>query len=78
MVVILKVHNVLSINNSDFENDLDQKYPVEPEIKYTTESSTSASYLYFTIVDLGWGGLTSFPFITNATISISISQNFRS
>ena len=35
----------LSINNPEFENYLGQMYPVELEIKDTTESNTSASYL---------------------------------
>ena len=36
---------VLSINNPEFKNYLGQMYPVELEIKDTTESSTSALYL---------------------------------
>ena len=39
------IDDVLSINNPEFENYLDQIYPVELEIKDTTESNTSASYL---------------------------------
>ena len=39
------IDDVLSINNIDFENYLDQMYPPELEIKDTTESNTSASYL---------------------------------
>ena len=35
----------LSINNPDFENYRGQMYPAELEIKDTTESNTSASYL---------------------------------
>ena len=35
----------LSINNPEVENYLDQMYPAEVEIKDTTESITSASYL---------------------------------
>ena len=35
----------MSINNPDFDNYLGQMYPAEPEIKDTTESNTSASYL---------------------------------
>ena len=35
----------MSINNPDFENYLGQKYPAKLEIKDTTESNTSASYL---------------------------------
>ena len=39
------IDDVLSINNPDFENYLSQMYPPELEIKDTTESNTSASYL---------------------------------
>ena len=39
------IDNVLSINNPEFENYLGQMYPAELEIKETTESTTSASYL---------------------------------
>ena len=39
------IDDVSSINNPDFENYLGQIYPPELEIKDTTESNTSASYL---------------------------------
>ena len=39
------IDDVLSINNPNFENYLGQMYPAELEIKDTTESNTSASYL---------------------------------
>ena len=39
------IDDVLSINNPEFENYLGQMHPVELEIKDTTESNTSASYL---------------------------------
>ena len=39
------IDDLLSINNPDFENYLGQVYPAELEIKDTTESNTSASYL---------------------------------
>ena len=39
------IDDVLSINNPDFENYLGQTYPADLEIKDTTESYTSASYL---------------------------------
>ena len=41
------MHNddVLSINNTELENDLGQMYPVELEIKNTRESINSSSYL---------------------------------
>ena len=41
------IDEVLSINNPYFENYLDQMYQAELEIKDTTESNTSASYLDF-------------------------------
>ena len=39
------IDDVLYINNQEFENYLGQMYPVELEIKDTTESNTSSSYL---------------------------------
>ena len=39
------IDDVLSINNPDFKNNLGQMYPPELEIKDTTESNTSASFL---------------------------------
>ena len=39
------IDDVLSINNQEFENYVGQRYPSELEIKDTTESITSASYL---------------------------------
>ena len=39
------IDDVLSINKSDFENYLGQMYPPVLEIKDTTESKTSVSYL---------------------------------
>ena len=39
------IDDVLSINNPEFENYLDQMYQFEFAIKDTTESNTSASYL---------------------------------
>ena len=41
------IDDVLSIKNPDFENYLGQMYPAELEIKDTTESNTSASYLNY-------------------------------
>ena len=38
------IDDFFSINNPEFENYLCNMYPVEPEIKDTTESNTSASY----------------------------------
>ena len=45
LVLGLYKKDYLSINNPEFENYLGQMYPVELEIKDTTESNTSASYL---------------------------------
>jgi hypothetical protein len=41
----LYIDDVLSINNNQFQSHVDSIYPNELEIKDTTESSTSASYL---------------------------------
>ena len=70
----------MSINNPDFENYLGQMYPAELEIKDTTESNTSASYLYL-LLSIGKDGqlhtsiydkrddfnfhVTNFPFLSN-------------
>ena len=43
------IDDVLSINNPNFENYLGQMYALELEIKDTTESNTSASYLLLPI-----------------------------
>ena len=40
------IDDVLSINKLEFENYLGQMYPAELKIKDTTESTTSASFLY--------------------------------
>ena len=49
------IDDVLSINDQEFENYLDQMYPAELEIKDTTESITSASDLDLLTVDReGW------------------------
>ena len=71
------IDDVLSINNPDFENYLGQMYPPELEIKDTTESNTSASYLDL-LLSIGRDGQLRIPFTTNVTISISILQTFRS
>ena len=39
------IDDVLSINNPEFDNYLGQMYPVELEIKDTTDSNTPASYM---------------------------------
>ena len=46
---------VLSINNPDFENYLGKMYPADLEIKDTTESTTSVSYLDL-LLSIGWDG----------------------
>ena len=49
------IHDVLSINNPEFENYQGQMYPAELEIKDTTESTTSASFLYL-LLSIGRDG----------------------
>ena len=71
------IDDVLSINDPEFENYLGQMYPVELEIKDTTESNTSASYLDL-LLSIGREVIFIVPFMTNVTISISTSQIFRS
>ena len=60
------IDDVLPINDSEFEDYLGQVYPVELEIKDTIESNTSVS------------SVDREEFMTKVTISISISQIFRS
>ena len=56
------IDDVLSINNPDFENFLGQMYPAELEIKDTTESNTSASYLDWLLsIDREWRSAAHFP-----------------
>ena len=71
------IDDVLSNNNPDFENYLGQMYPAELEIKDTTESNTSASYLDYSCRSRVTVSC-ALPFTTNVTISTSISQTFRS
>ena len=75
-----ETYDVLSINNPEFENNLGQMYPVKLEIKDTTESNTSASYLDL-LLSIGWDGqlhtsiydkrddfnclITNFPFLSS-------------
>jgi hypothetical protein len=44
------IDDVLSINNNNFHNYVHLIYPDELEIKYTTESDKSASYLHVDIL----------------------------
>ena len=71
------IDDVLSINNPEIENYQGQMSPVELEIKDTTESNTSASYLDL-LLSIGREVNFTLPFMTNVTISISTSQIFRS
>ena len=58
--------DVLSINNSEFENWLDQMYLVDLEIKDTTDNNISASYLDF-LLSVNF----ILPCMTSATVSAS-------
>ena len=78
------IDDVLSINNHDFENYLGQMYPPGLEIKDTTESNTSASYLDL-LLSIGRDGqlhtslydkrddfyfhITNFPFLSSNILS---------
>ena len=85
------IDDVLSINNPEFENYLGQIYPAELEIKDTTESTTSASYLDL-LLSIGRDGqlhtsiydkrdnfnfhITNFPFLSsNIPLSPCLSLN---
>ena len=65
----------LSIYNPVFENNLGQMYPREIEIKDTTESNTSASYLEL-LMSIDRTFNVTIPFTRSVTIFISILQNF--
>ena len=67
------IDGVSPINNPEFENYLGEMYPIELEIKDTTESNTAASYLDLL---LSRDGQIILPFMTNVKISIFISQIF--
>ena len=74
------IDDVLSINNPEFENNLGQLYPVGLDAKDTTDSNVSLTLLFLTEIYFGRSGGTAnfiIPFMTNVTISISISQIFR-
>ena len=73
------INDVLSINKPECENYLGQMYPVELEIKDTTEREHHFCFLPgFTSVDREGTVNFHLPFMTNMTISISTSQIFRS
>ena len=87
------IDDVLSINNPDFENYLGQMYPPELEIKDTTESNTSASYLDL-LLSIGRDGqlhtslydkcddfyfhITNFPFLSSSIPSSPAFGGFTS
>ena len=70
--------DVLSVNNSEFENYLGHMYPVDLEIMNTTESALLLLLTYICYYRLGGMVNFTFPFTTNEMISIFISQTFRS
>ena len=69
------IDDVLSINNPEFENYLGQMYPAELEIKDTTESPTSASYLDLLLSI--WEGWSTSHFQSTTSEMISISQHHK-
>ena len=71
------IDDILSFTNPDFDNYLGQMYPIQLEIKDTTEYNTSASYLDLPCQSLGTDNF-ALPFTTSVTISTSILQTFRS
>ena len=71
------INDVLSINNPDFENYLGQMYPPELEIKDTTESNTSASYLDL-LLSIGRDGQLHTSLYDKRDDFFTILQTFRS
>ena len=67
--------DALFINNPEFEKYLGQMYPAELEIKDTTESTTSASYLDLLLWN-GRDGQLNISIYDNVMILISILQTF--
>ena len=72
------IDDVLSINNPEIENYLGHMYSAELEIKDTTESINSTSYLDLRMSIVGRMVNFTLPYTTNEVISISTSQTFRS
>ena len=71
------IDDVLSINNPDFENYLGQMYPPELEIKTRRRATLLLRTWICSCQSVGTVNF-ALPFTTNATISISILQTFRS
>jgi hypothetical protein len=69
------IDDVLSTNNNHFHSYVDSIYPIELDIKDTTECSTSASYLDV-LLKLDTNGKLRLSFMINGTISIFPSSNF--
>ena len=69
------IDDVLWISYPYFENYLGQIYPTEPDIKDTTESNTSASYLGL-FLSIGEDGQLQTSLLTGVTILISLLQAF--
>ena len=67
----------MSIINQDVQNYLGQMYTVELEIRDTTESKTSASFLGL-LLSIGSDDQLRTSFMTFVMISTSISQTFLS
>ena len=73
----LHTHYFNDFIRSLFENYLGQMYPAELEIKDTTESTTSASYLDL-LLSIGRDGQLHTSIYDKRDNSISISQTFHS
>ena len=72
------IDDVLSTNNPEFENCLGQMYPVDLEIKDTTESNISASYLDL-LLSIGRDGqLHTSIYDKRDDFNFHITQTFRS
>ena len=72
------IDDVLSMNNPEFKNYLGQMYPVELEIKDTTESTTSAYYLDLLLSIWRDGQLYTSVYDKGYDFNIHIKKTFRS
>ena len=71
------IDDVLSINNPDFENYLGQMYPLSLRSKTRRRATLLLPTWICSCQSVGTFNF-ALPFATNVTISISISQTFRS
>ena len=74
--IYMYIDDVLSINNPEFENYAGHMYPAELEIKDTSQSTTSVSYLHL-LLSIGRDCQLNTSIYDKRDDSISTSQTFR-